>query len=265
MDKLTIALCQPNLVWNNPSANRALFNQVFDDYSGKTDIFLLPEMFTTGFLTQPEQYNLLEQENTVLWMKECAAKHNAAVAGSIIVSENGRFFNRFLWVTPNGELYSYDKRHLFSLGKEDKSYSPGKSPLVFLYRGWKIRPLICYDLRFPVWSRNSFVNNVFYYDLLLVVANWPASRSFHWRQLIMARAIENQSYVVGVNRNGSDQNGWNYNGGSCLASPEGFWQPEQPNRTDDVVLVSLNNEKLIKYRKDFPFALDWDKFSIEIN
>lgn len=262
MDNLNIALCQPDIVWNNPTANMAMFNQIFVDFSGNADVFILPEMFTTGFLTNPHEYSLQEQENTVLWMKENAAKYKSAIAGSFIVSENDAFFNRFMWVEPNGKWSIYDKHHLFSLGNEDKSYSKGVERTVFSYRGWKIMPLICYDLRFPVWARNSFLDNDFEYDLLLVVANWPASRSFHWRQLLMARAIENQCYVVGANRTGSDENGWQYNGGSCLATPEGFWIPEQPNQTDDVVLISIDYNKLSAYRKAFPFARDWDRFTI---
>lgn len=258
-----MVLCQPSILWNDPAGNRTQLAHIFKQYSGIANVFVLPEMFTTGFLTDPEEVDLAQQPATILWMKECAATHNAAIAGSVIVYENKLFYNRFYWVNPDGEFHHYDKRHLFSLGHEDRSYTKGEKRVVISYKGWKIMPLICYDLRFPVWARNTYRNNEFEYDIMMVSANWPASRSFHWRQLLMARAIENQSFSIGVNRKGSDGNGLLYNGGSCMASPEGMWLPMEHDSESDAILVNLEPGQLNSYRKAFPFARDWDNFTIE--
>ncbi|KAF5029792.1 Omega-amidase YafV [anaerobic digester metagenome] len=262
MKTLRIALLQTDIHWKSPEKNRAMFGDLFATHAGKADVFVLPEMFTTGFV--PDPASVAEEMNgaTFEWMETSAARFGCAIVGSIVIAENNNYFNRFFWVNPDGSHYTYDKRHLFSLGNENIEYTPGAKQVIFEFKGWKIKPLICYDLRFPVWARNSFSNAEFGYDILLLTANWPASRQLHWRQLILARAIENQCYVVGVNRRGKDGNGWQYAGGSTLATPDGKWLPEQENRDDDVIVVELNKTDLSQYRKAFPFAQDWDGFSL---
>jgi predicted amidohydrolase len=262
MTTLRIALLQPDIHWKGPEKNRAMFDELLAAHAGKADVFVLPEMFTTGFVPDPASVAEEFHGPTFEWMKNSAARFGCAIAGSIVVSENEKYFNRFIWMNPDGSHYSYDKRHLFSLGNENLAYSAGKEQVIFEYKGWKIKPLICYDLRFPVWARNSFTQGEFGYDILLLTANWPASRKLHWRQLILARAIENQCYVVGVNRRGKDGNGWQYAGGSTLATPDGKWLPEIESCDDDVIIVELSKTELTQYRRAFPFAQDWDGFGL---
>lgn len=262
MTTLKIALLQPDIHWKSPEMNRAMFDELFSLQAAKADVFVLPEMFTTGFVSDPASIAEHPDGPTFQWMKNSAARFGCAIAGSIVISENNNYYNRFFWVNPDGSHYSYDKRHLFSLGNENLAYSAGKEQVIFEYKGWKIKPLICYDLRFPVWARNSFTQGEFGYDILLLTANWPASRKLHWRQLILARAIENQCYAVGVNRRGKDGNGWQYAGGSTLATPDGKWLPEREDGDSDVIFVELSKTELTQYRKAFPFAQDWDGFGL---
>jgi predicted amidohydrolase len=262
METLRIALLQPDIHWKDPEKNCAMFRELLSAHAGKADVFVLPEMFTTGFV--PDPASVAEDMNgaTFKWMKQAAARHGCAIAGSIVIAENGKYHNRFFWFNPDGSHYSYDKRHLFSLGNENIEYTPGEKHVIFEYKGWKIKPLICYDLRFPVWARNSYNQGEFGYDILLLTANWPASRKLHWRQLILARAIENQCYAVGVNRRGKDGNGWQYAGGSTLATPDGKWLPEREDGDSDVIIVELSKTELTQYRRAFPFAQDWDGFGL---
>jgi len=263
MTTLKIALLQPDIHWKDPEKNRTMFSDFFSAHAGKADVFVLPEMFTTGFVSDPA--SVAEDMNgpTLHWMKKYAARFGCAIAGSIVIAENNNYYNRFFWVNPDGAHYTYDKRHLFSLGNENLAYSAGKEQVIFEYKGWKIKPLICYDLRFPVWARNSYNQGEFGYDILLLTANWPASRKLHWRQLILARAIENQCFVVGVNRRGKDGNGWQYAGGSTLATPDGKWLPELESSDNDSIVVELSKSDLVQYRKTFPFAPDWDEFQLK--
>jgi len=262
MTTLKFALLQPDIHWKDPEKNRTMFTEFFSEHAGKADVFVLPEMFTTGFVSDPA--SIAEQPNgeTFQWMKQSASRFGCAIAGSIVVAENEKYFNRFIWMNPDGSHHTYDKRHLFSLGNENIEYSPGAQQVIFDFKGWKIKPLICYDLRFPVWARNSFSQGEFGYDILLLTANWPASRKLHWRQLILARAIENQCFVVGVNRREKDGNGWHYAGGSTLATPDGKWLPELEECDNDVIVVELNKPDLAHYRNTFPFAPDWDEFRL---
>jgi len=263
MTTLKIALLQPDIHWKSPQKNHAMFDELLSAHAGKADAFVLPEMFSTGFVSDPASIAEQADGETFYWLKQSAARHGCAIAGSVVVCENDKYFNRFIWMNPDGSHYSYDKKHLFSLGNENVEYTPGAQQVVFEFKGWKIKPLICYDLRFPVWARNSFSEGEFDYDILLLTANWPASRKLHWRQLILARAIENQCYAVGVNRRGKDGNGWQYTGGSTLATPDGKWLPELEDVDNDVVIVELNKTDLTQYRTSFPFARDWDGFRLE--
>jgi predicted amidohydrolase len=262
METIRFALLQPDMYWKDANSNLKMFGNLISVNSEKADIFVLPEMFSSGFVSDPASVAEKADGKSFEWMQETASRYGRVVTGSLVVAEDNKYYNRFFWVNPDGSYQSYDKRHLFSLGNENREYTAGKNHTVVEYNGWKIKLLICYDLRFPVWARNSFANNEFGYDILLITANWPASRRLHWRQLLLARAIENQCYVVGVNRLGKDGNGWQYAGGSTLATPDGRWIPEQENGSDDIIFAELSKNELVQYRKSFPFAMDWDKFSV---
>lgn len=204
-EKLNIALVQSSLVWEDPEANRALFSKKLNLVSNNTDLAILPEMFTSGFTMSPEKLGKGESEKTVDWMLNEAVSKNIALVGSSVFYENDKYYNRLFFVKPNGEISSYDKRHTFTLAGEHKKYTSGKRIEIIDYKGFRITPLICYDLRFPVWSRN--VNE---YDVLIYVANWPKPRIKAWDALLKARAIENMAYCIGVNRIGKDEKGLEY-------------------------------------------------------
>ena len=216
MENLKITLLQSDIVWEKPMDNIRNFSQMLSALK-TSDLIVLPEMFTTGFSMQPELLKEKMDGPSVQWMKNIAGEKGAAVTGSLIIEEEGRIFNRCVWVFPNGRITHYDKRHLFSMGSEHQHYSAGDKKLVVEYKNWRICPLVCYDLRFPVWSRN--LEN---YDVLIYVANWPANRHHVWKNLLVARAIENQSYCLGVNRIGKDDAGLNYDGDSAFVDPLGF-------------------------------------------
>lgn len=220
-----------------------------------TDLIILPEMFTTGFTMNPIPFAESMDGITVQWMKENALKKNSALCGSIIIEEGGKYFNRFIWINPDGSIQFYDKRHLFSFAGENENYTPGDSKLVIDYKGYKICALICYDLRFPVWSRN--VEN---YDVLIYVANWPSKRRLAWRSLLVARAIENQCYVIGVNRVGIDGNNIVYNGDTSIINALGETLYIN-SQSEDVFTTSISISDLSKIRNLFPFLKDKDNFN----
>jgi predicted amidohydrolase len=255
---LLISFIQVPLVWENAEANRNFFEKQILKIK-KTDLILLPEMFTSGFTMQPAKVAENMNGITVKWMQQLAAKKNAVICGSIVVNENKKFYNRFIWVSPGGEIFTYNKRHLFSMAGEHKHYTAGTEKIIVHYKGWKICPLICYDLRFPVWSRN--INNA--YDLLLYTANWPKPRVAAWSKLLQARAIENQCYVMGVNRVGKDGLNKAYNGHSAVIDPKGnkISKTKPGITTAETVKISLN--ELNDYRKKFPLVNDADSFSMK--
>jgi predicted amidohydrolase len=250
---LKVTLVQQDIVWEKPAQNRAKLNHMLSDI-GETDVVILPEMFTTGFTMNPSPLAEPMDGETTRWMKAKAATLNAAVTGSLIIAENGEFKNRLVWVNPDGQTFSNDKRHLFSMGGEPQHYTRGQERLIVEFRGWRICPLVCYDLRFPVWSRNT--EN---YDLLFYVANWPAPRQHVWKSLLVARAIENQAYCIGVNRSGTDGEGIAYEGGSCLCDAKGFATFIGVNQEAKTFALSLN--ELQAFRQKFPVLLDRDNFS----
>lgn len=254
--KLHIALVQPILVWENPEANRAQLEKMIKQKAGEVDLFVLPEMFSSGFTMQPQNLDPSEQLKTVDWMKSLARVTNAAIAGSLAFKENGLYFNRLFFVYPTAEVRQYDKRHLFSLAGEEQIYQAGKQRLVLEYNGFRICPLICYDLRFPVFSRNTEQ-----YDVLLYVANWPKARIYAWDSLLKARAVENISYAVGVNRVGEDQNGHHYNGHSQVLDELGHYLVE-PQENEGVFTAILHKEKLLETRQRLNFLADRDNFSL---
>ncbi|MGA0556003.1 amidohydrolase [Larkinella sp. VNQ87] len=262
-----ITLIQTALHWEDPTANRAMLEEKIFSLPEPTDLIVLPEMFTTGFTMNARQLAEPMNLTTFRWLKQMAAQSQAVVTGSYIVQEQGRFYNRLIWMEPDGSFEVYDKRHLFRMAEEDRTYTAGTKRLVKAWRGWNICPLICYDLRFPVWSRNvptgraSSRFSPYAYDLLLYVANWPAPRSTAWNALLQARAIENLAYVVGVNRVGEDGNGHRYAGDSSIIDPKGEILFRQ-NQTEAVFQTTLSLDELRAYRERFPADRDADEFQI---
>ena len=257
MSTLNISLVQADLVWHRPGENREHLQAMLQDVSPESDLVVLPEMFTTGFTMQAEEFAEDMDGPGVCWMQARARQLDAAVCGSLIIRERGAFVNRFVLAEPDGTLHHYDKRHLFGMAGEDGSYISGRSRTVIEFRGWRICPMICYDLRFPVWSRNDLD-----YDLLVYVANWPSRRRLHWQVLARARAIENQCYVAAVNRVGIDANGLEYLGDSSLVDFAGDvkWCCEGLQQVHN---ASLDRDALVAYRARFPFLEDRDEFKVK--
>lgn len=254
--ELNISLLQTDLHWQDSIANLNMLENKIQYLRSKTDVVILPEMFTTGFSMTPQNVAESWPSETLHWMLLLSKNLELVICGSVMVKENNHYYNRFVWTEPNGQYYTYDKRHLFRMGGEHEVYSAGSDSLIIKYKGWKIAPFICYDLRFPVWSRNTV-----HYDLALYVASWPAARVAAWQKLLMARAIENQCYVAGVNRIGIDGNGLLYSGSSMLIDARGEVLHELYNEevyTHELVWSDLDN-----FRRKFPAFLDADQFSIE--
>ncbi|MFZ5552644.1 MAG: amidohydrolase [Bacteroidota bacterium] len=271
-EKLHITLLQTSLHWEHPTANLDLFDEMIFSCS-ETDIILLPEMFTTGFTMNALALSEKNDGMVVEWMKIMSHKKKSAICGSIIVEENGKYFNRLFWVQPDGKVFSYDKRHLFRMAEEDKTYSPGTKRLIVEYKGWRICPLVCYDLRFPAWSRNRKLKtdenhcsvsspDSTVYDLLLYVANWPAARNKPWKTLLEARAIENQCFVAGVNRIGEDARPVDHSGDSRVVDFKGEIIAEANPGETTVVTASLSYRQLAEFREKFPAWRDADEFQI---
>lgn len=254
---MKIALIQSFLFWENPAANRNHFEEKISCLDEDVDLIVLPEMFTSGFTMQPKNVAETMQGETVLWLQSLAKVKKSAITGSLVIKENDNFYNRLVFVFPSGEIQFYDKKHLFTLAGEDEVYTAGNIKLIIEYKGWKICPLICYDLRFPVFSRNTED-----YDLLLYVANWPQIRINAWDTLLKARAIENMSYTIGVNRVGQDDNKLEYNGHSQVINFLGDYILE-PIDTKGAYIVELNKSELLLARKKFNFLNDRDSFVLE--
>lgn len=258
MSTLAVSYLQTNLIWEAPEANRQKFENYISQEAEHANLIVLQEMFTTGFSMHPE--NMAEpKEPTLSWLQNLAQKHDVAITGSVMLLENKKHYNRLYFVKPDGETQEYDKKHLFSLAHEERAYTAGTEKLIVTYKGWKICPLICYDLRFPVWSRNTED-----YDLLLYVANWPEKRITAWDTLLKARAIENMSYVVGVNRTGKDINDFPYVGHSAIYDYLGQKiSTHSPEEAHVVEHCELDKKKLLEARKKFGFLKDRDDFSID--
>lgn len=256
MVDLNITLLQISLHWENPEANRVYIDHLLNQVK-KTDLIVLPEMFNTGFSMNSKKLAETMNGSSVLWMASQSKKRNAVVTGSLIIKEGASYFNRLIWMKPDGTFEYYDKRHLFRMANEDNYFTSGTSKLVVELKGWRICPLICYDLRFPVWSRNTEK-----YDLLLYVANWPEARISAWEKLVYARAIENQCYVAAVNRIGTDGKEIMYSGNSMLVDSKGslIWKAKDNIEEIETEVISLN--ELIAFRKKFPVSLDADSFKL---
>jgi omega-amidase len=263
MQDLKLAIVQTALFWEDPEANRSHFFEKLSGIREAVDVAVLPEMFSTGFTMNPQPVAEPMEGPTMTWMHSQAMSMNCVVTGSIVIEEQGRYYNRLIWMPPDGHYQWYDKKHLFSYAGEDKHYTPGSSKLVVKVKGWKLMPVICYDLRFPVWSKNHYhPDQGFDYDCILVVANWPASRSHAWRILLMARAIENLSYMVGVNRIGSDERGIGYSGDSAAIDPLGENLSAMLPNADQVEVVTLSRCTLDSHRERFRVWADWDDFTL---
>ena len=261
MAPLTLTLIQANLHWENKPANLEMFQQKIEAVGQKTEVVILPEMFSTGFSMRPQGLAENMEGETLQWMKKTAAKNNIILTGSVIIQENEQYFNRLIWMLPNGQFGQYDKRHLFGFAGEHEQYTAGKKRLVASVKGWKIHLQVCYDLRFPVWARQTPAKIAGEYDVLINVANWPKKRILAWKTLLQARAIENQCFVVGVNRVGIDGNNHLYNGNSLLIDPSGeiiF----QGSEAEETTTITLQKETLLQNRSQFPFLKDADSFMI---
>lgn len=267
MSLLTLTLVQSSLHWENKAANLSQFEEKIFGIKEKTEIVILPEMFSTGFSMKPKELAETMDGPTVQWMKEIAAKKKIILTGSLIIEESGEYYNRMLWVLPNGQTGHYDKRHLFGFAGEDEHYTPGVKRTVASVKGWKILLQVCYDLRFPVWSRQRSElkeDEIFQpeYDLIIYTANWPERRNHAWKTLLQARAIENQCYVVGVNRIGNDGNEIYHSGDSMLVDPMGAIQYTKAH-DEEIFTITLEKQALNKIREKLPFLKDADLFNIQ--
>lgn len=259
MNDLRITLMQSELVWESPETNMLRFSEKFELLKNKTDLVILPEMFTTGFSMTPQHVAETWPGKTLEWMKKESMRFDFAICGSIMTEEKGEYYNRFIWAAPDGTLKYYDKRHLFRMGGETNVYSPGEEHLIIKYKEWRIAPFICYDLRFPVWNRNKN-----HYDLAVYVANWPAVRYKVWEKLLMARAIENQCYVAGVNRVGVDGRELAYSGNSMVINARGEIDFALTPGIDEYKTINLSLSALQQFREKFPVFADADNFEIKL-
>lgn len=265
---MKVTLIQTHLYWEDHNKNLAHFDTLLNSLKEESDLIVLPEMFSTGFSMNPKKVAEPSNGKCLQWLKQKAKEKNAVITGSVAVEEKGNYYNRLLWVEPDGNFKTYDKRHLFRMAKEHDHYTAGTEKIIPLIKNWKICPLICYDLRFPVWSRNQFkkiseTNSEAQYDLLIYVANWPEVRNYPWKQLLIARAIENQSYVVGVNRIGKDGNGFSHSGDSVVINPRGEIISKTEAHKESIETLNLDKNYLEEFRKIFPVGLDADDFELK--
>ena len=258
-NELHIVGVQANLFWENPIKNLAFFEEQINNLQEQTDLVVLPEMFTTGFTMSPEIVAEKMDGISVSWMVKIAVQKKIAITGSLAILENKKYYNRLVFVHPSGKIETYDKRHSFTLAGEDKVYTSGIEKLIVTYKGWKICPLICYDLRFPVWARNT--ND---YDLLIFMANWPVARIEAWNTLLSARAIENMTYVIGVNRTGKDANNYEYSGSSKIINYLGEEIASLPKNQSGIVSCILSKKNQEKIRGKLGFLNDRDSFSVKV-
>ncbi|MCK8479221.1 amidohydrolase [Psychroserpens algicola] len=257
-DILKIALVQSNLVWENPEQNRINFRNTIESITDPVDLIILPEMFTSGFTMNADPVAENMTGKTIVWLQQLAQLKQAAITGSLIIKEDHKYYNRLLFVHPDGTINHYNKRHTFTLAGEHKVYESGAQHTIITYKGWKLKPLVCYDLRFPVWSRNTED-----YDVLFYVANWPKIRIAAWNTLLKARAIENMSYCVGVNRVGLDGNGYEYSGHSAAYDALGERLDTIPEAKEAIDIITLEKEHLSTYRTKLGFLKDRDTFTLK--
>jgi omega-amidase len=268
MSTLKFTLIQTKLFWEDAAANRQLFEEKINSIKERTEVVVLPEMFSTGFSMQPEKFAETMDGETVSWMKRIAAAKKIILVGSLIIKEEEQYYNRLIWMLPNGDYGMYDKRHLFAYGDEHNHYTAGNKRLIASVKGWKINLQVCYDLRFPVWARQTSpfhpgrgAGGEGEYDVLIYVANWPERRSIAWKTLLQARAIENQCYVIGLNRVGDDGNHIYHSGDSMVIDPLGEILYHKKDE-EDIFTITLDKEHLTTIRTKFPFWKDADQFKI---
>jgi omega-amidase len=264
MKDLTITIIQTNLHWQNKPANLQMLEEKINSIKEQTEVVVLPEMFSTGFSMKPEELAETMDGETVKWMKRVASAKKIILTGSVIIEEAGNYYNRLIWMLPNGQYGVYDKKHLFAFAGEDNHFAAGSKRLIASVKGWKINLLVCYDLRFPVWARQQSQPEGPEYDVLIYVANWPEKRNHAWKTLLQARAIENQCYVVGVNRTGTDGNDIYYSGDSMIIDPMGEVLYTKKD-AEDIFTIQLDKTHLQSVREKLPFLKDADGFQIIID
>lgn len=260
MQDLKIALIQMNQAWENHGANLAMAAAHIDAIREKVDLIVLPEMFTTGYTMNAPACSQAMNGSAVHWLQKTSRRITTDITGSMIISDRGGLYNRLVWAKPDGSMHLYDKRHLFRMAGEHEIYTGGSANITVELKGWRVRPFICYDLRFPAWIRNRGSG----YDIALFVASWPAKRSAHWAALLRARAIENQCFVIGVNRTGTDGNGVEYAGGTAAFDFTGSTLCDA-GRSEGVSIIQLQGRTLLEYRETFPAWMDADDFSIDVS
>ncbi len=262
MSSITFSLIQTALYWEDKKANLQMLEEKIAGIKESTQVVILPEMFSTGFSMKPELLAETMEGETVQWMKQVASRKKVILTGSVIINEDGNYYNRLIWMLPNSQFGFYNKRHLFAYAEEDKHYTAGNERFIASVNGWKINLQVCYDLRFPVWARQQYDENKnFEYDVLIYVANWPEKRSYAWKTLLQARAIENQCYVIGVNRVGDDGNGIYHSGDSIVIDPLGEILYHKKDE-EDIFTITLKKEDLNGVRERFQFWRDADDFQI---
>ena len=262
MNNLNITLIQANLRWEDPQGNREHFDQLMTKVPLGTDLILLPETFNTGFPVDPLKFAETPDGPTMTWLKAKAHQFDAVICGTLLLKVEGHYHNSLVWMRPDGSYELYHKRHTFTIGGEKEPIERGSEPLIVELNGWRIKPMVCYDIRFPVWARNHYHDGKFYYDLGMYLANFPSARIFVWDTLLKARAIENQAYFIGVNRVGDDPEGIHYSGDSQVINPKGEVMSIATPDMEAVVSCVWGGEKLQTFREKFPVGKDWDLFTI---
>ena len=262
MQNLNLCLVQPDIIWEQPEANFRKTEKLLERLTQQPDLIVLPEMFATGFTmnaacAQPEQGSILQ------WMQQTAQRLQCTITGSAMIRQEQSLYNRLFWVNADGQYQCYDKRHLFRFGLEHRYYAAGSQKIITELKGWKFLPLVCYDLRFPVWARNRYLNENFEYDCLIYMANWPHKRAHHWQGLLFARAVENLAYCAGVNRSGTDGNGLFHSGNSLLIDPTGTITQTLSDNEEGITETTLDAGILSTWRASFNAAKDWDEFELK--
>lgn len=261
MQDLTISMIQTHVAWEDPETNLSHFGDKIAGIEENTDLIILPEMFNTAFTMDARNNAEYMDGSTMAWMAQIAGKKDAVICGSLIIREGDEYFNRLIWMRPDGSYDTYDKKHLFRMGEEHKNFKPGTKKLITEIKGWKVLPLICYDLRFPVWSKNTFKDDTYEFDLMVYVTNWPSTRSLAFTSLLRARAIENMAYSAGSNRIGSDGKQYDFDGMAMVAAPDGEIILDLGKDMDKTDSVTLDPKPMLELRSRLGVGYDWDKFA----
>jgi omega-amidase len=264
MQDIKTAIIQTALLWEDIPGNLAMFDKKISDIKEDVDIIVLPEMFNTAFSFNASTIAEMPEGRTMQWLRSKAKEKNCVVVGSLLINENQKYYNRLIWMQPDGEYQYYNKKHLFRFAGEHDVFSAGNEKITPSLKGWSFRPFVCYDLRFPLWNMNSYSKGKFEFDCMLFVANWAEPRRKPWMSLLVARAIDNQSYVIGLNRVGTDGKGVSFSGDSMVVDPRGNIILQIPAFKEATEIVSLVYSEIQSFREQFPVSMDWDKFTIEI-